>query len=307
MTLDRRSVSAVIAGVIGVAVVGLSMSRLSYDIWGAVVLAPIVGFATAPLINLGFRDRYPELVPFIWTGLGAKLVGTVLGYFVRFDAYGGNADAGRYHDAGRLLAAGVRSGERSPVAVLPTSTDTAFIEQVNGLVYAIVGSSLVGGFLVFAWFSFLGTLLVMRGVLDAVPGLGRRRYACLLMFTPSLMYWGSSPGKEAVIGLLLGMTTFGAAQLLGDRQRRRGAVIWCVVGLGLTARIRPHFAAIWAAALVLALVVKLVSESLGTRRRERRPQSRIAIAVMIALAVVGFAGISMATLSRLDPIAEDTA
>lgn len=307
MTLDRRSVLAVLAGLVALAAVGVAMSSLSYDVWGAIILAPLIAFATAPLIHWAFGEQYPALVPYVWAGLGAKLVGTVLGYVVRFDAYGGNADASRYHAAGRTLAAGVRSGTLSPLEVAPTSSDTEFIEQVNGLVYTFVGSSRVGGFLVFAWFSFLGTLLVLRAVLDAVPGLAQRRYACLLMFTPSLMYWGSSPGKEAVIGLLLGLTTFGAAALLREHGRRSGALVACVVGLGLAARIRPHFAAIWAAALVAALVFKFATEVVRTRKHSGRPMRTVAVAMSIAFAVAGFVGISAATLATLDPLGDEGA
>ena len=305
MTIDRRSVLAVVAGLAALAVVGVAMSSLSYDVWGAMIIAPLLAFASAPLIQRAFGGRYAALVPYVWAGLAAKLVGTVLGYVVRFDAYGGNADAGRYHASGRTLAAGVRSGTLSPLEVVPTSSDTEFIEQVNGLVYTFAGSSRVGGFLIFAWFSFIGTLLVLRAVLDAVPGLAQRRYVCLLMFTPSLMYWGSSPGKEAVIGLLLGLTTIGAAGLLREHGRRGGALIACAVGLGLAARIRPHFAAIWAAALVAALIVKLATEVVRTRKHSGRPMRTIAVALSIVLAVAGFAGISAAALSALDPLGDE--
>ncbi len=36
--------------------------------------------------------------------------GAVVGYNVRFDAYGGSADAGRYHSVGKELAGAVRDG-----------------------------------------------------------------------------------------------------------------------------------------------------------------------------------------------------
>lgn len=306
MTTDRRSVLVVVAGVGALGTVGVAMWVLSYDVWGAIILAPFIAFATAPVIRRGFGGRYPALMPYLWAGLAAKLFGTILGYVVRFDAYGGNADAGRYHESGRRLAAAVRSGTASPLEVLPTGTDTEFIEQVNGLVYSLVGSSRVGGFLVFAWFSYLGTLLVLRGALDAVPGLARRRYTCLLMFTPSLMYWGSSPGKEAVIGLLLGLAVFGASGLLGDHGNRRAALVAVVVGLGLASRIRPHFAAIWAAALVAALVVRFATDVVRTRRDTGRPMRPALVALMIVVAAAGFAGISTATLAALDPPGDET-
>jgi len=77
--------------------------------------------------------------------------------------------------------------------------------------------------------------------------------------------------------------------------------------LGLAARIRPHFAAIWAAALVAALVFKFATEVIRTRKHSGRPMRTVAIALLIAVAVAGFVGISAATLATLDPVGEDGA
>jgi hypothetical protein len=51
---------------------------------------------------------------------------------VRFDAYGGSADAGRYHQFGKVLAEDVRSGLATPFALVPRTTGTGFIEELTG-------------------------------------------------------------------------------------------------------------------------------------------------------------------------------
>ncbi len=293
------------AGLVALIAVAWAMAALSFDIWGAFVIAPVLAFASAPLIERAFRPQFAELIPMVWAGLAAKAVGTVLGYAVRFDAYGGTADASGYHSAGRTLAAGVRSGTASPFTVLPTGTNTEFVDQLTGLVYTIFGSSRLGGFFVFAWMSYIGTCLVLLAVLTAVPGVARFRYAGLLFFTPTLMYWGSSTGKEAVVGLLLGVATYGAALLLARPERRALGVVLCVGGLGLAARVRPHFAAVWAGALLLALIARAAIDLAQARRGRGLSVSRLAAVALVALAVGGFAGLTVTTLAALDPITDD--
>jgi hypothetical protein len=174
-------------------------------------------------------------------------------------------------------------------------------------VYTVIGSSRLSGCFVFAWMSFIGTCLVLLAVLTAVPGLARFRYAALLFFTPSLMYWGSSTGKEAVVGLLLGVATYGAALLLTSPERRTFAIVLSVVGLGLAARVRPHFAAVWAGALVLGLLARMSLELVRARQGRGRSVSRLGAVVVVVAAVCGFAALTVMTLGALDPIDDDSA
>ncbi len=130
-----------------------------------------------------------------------KLAGAVARYYVAFSVYGGNADAGRYHRAGVELAGDFRHLDFAGVHLV---TGTSFIENVTGLVYALIGPSKLGGFVFFSWLGFWGLFLFYRAFTIAVP-LGRRRsYAHLLFFLPSLVFWPSSIGKEAWMMFSLG-------------------------------------------------------------------------------------------------------
>ncbi len=283
-------------------VTGWAMTALSYDIWGVFIVAPVLVVASIPLIPIAFDGRLARLVPIAWLGLGAKFGGAILGYIVRFDSYGGSADAGKYHEAGRLLAADVRSGVASPVSVLPTGTDTDFLEQLTGLVYTVIGSSRLAGFLVFTWFSYWGLVFAIKAAAIAIPKFATRRYACLVFFLPSIAYWGSSIGKEAVVGLSLGVATYGAALLLADRGRRSTAVVFVLAGLIPAARVRPHFAAIWAGALVIGLFVKFGMELVEQRDSTEQRRSRLGVLVLLAVAGVGFAVVASITLNYLNPV-----
>jgi hypothetical protein len=300
----RRIEAWAIAGAFAYLVVlGIAMQRFSYDIWGALVIVPIIVLISWPLINTAFRDDLAWLRPYAWIGLFAKLAGAVLAYQVRFAALGSGFDAGRYHNEGRLLAGSVRAGQSSVLSVLPTSDGTIFIDQFTGLVYTIFGSSRLGGFFLFAWLGYWGWVFFIKAAAVAVPGLAVRRYALAVFLFPSLAYWGSEIGKEAFMGLCLGLAAYGVALVVGDTGRRRTGLLLAAIGLLGAARVRPHFAAIWAGGAVVALLVRVVIDA--TRRNEsgrRGPQ--VSSLFLAALAVVGFVVIATATLEFLPDAAE---
>ena len=279
--------------------VGWAMTALSYDIWGAFVVAPIVVTLTVPALKRVFRGDDVAILPIAVGGLVAKLGATLFRYWVAFDAYGGQADAGVYHEAGARLADQIRGGDLSTVTGLTSETGAAFVERLTGIVYAVFGSSLLGGFLVFAWMAFVGLVLFVRAATIAVPGLLRRRYAILVFFGPSLLYWSSSIGKEAVMMLCLGLTSYGGARLLTGQWGGFSVPLTAagIVGAGF---VRPHFAAIWVAALALALLVGALT---GDSRRGIL--GRIGTLGLAAVAVVGLSLVAAATLEYLDPPQED--
>ena len=219
---ERLAIAAAAAYLI---VLGWAMQSISYDLWGALVVVPVLVVISVPLVRRAFSGELAFLRPWAWGGMFVKFAGAVVGYQVRFDSYGGGADAARYHAVGKVLAGDVRAGLTSPWAVLPSGRSTAFIEELTGLVYTIFGSSRLGGFMVFTWFSFWGLVFFIKAAAVAIPGLSTRRYALALFLFPSLVYWGSSIGKEAFVGMCLGLAAYGAALVLSrqhEQPRRRG-------------------------------------------------------------------------------------
>ena len=151
-----------------------------------------------------------------------------------------------------MLAEDVRSGLATPFALIPRGTGTQFVEVLTGAVYTFFGSSRLGGFMVFTWMSFWGLVFFVKAAHHAIPGLATRRYAIALFVFPSLVYWGSSIGKEAFVGLCLGLTSYGAALVLTRRGNVRWGVVYTALGLVGAGFVRPHFAAIWAGGIVIA-------------------------------------------------------
>ncbi len=298
--------AVVAAGVVYLAVLGWAMQTLSYDIWGALVVVPVLSLISAPLIPRAFSGDLAVLRPWVWAGMYVKFVGALAGYNVRFDAYQGSADAGRYHAVGKELAGAVRDGSVSPLEVLPSSTGTRSIEEFTGLVYTVFGSSRLGGFMVFTWLSFWGLVFFVKAAHHAVPALATRRYLLWVMLFPSLVYWGSSIGKEAVVGFFLGITAYGAALVLARRGKVGLGVILIAVGLIGSAYVRPHFAAIWAGAIVIALASRVALDAM--RRSDRAGERRrlqLGSLLLVVIAGIGFAVIASITLNYLGPSDDD--
>jgi hypothetical protein len=248
--LSTSMVVAVVAYVLGVLI---SMGRVSYDAWAALLLVPLVGGGSVALLRrLDPCVGSTSLVPMLTMALVAKGIGTVVRYAVTFGVYDGNADATNYHEVGAALAQQYRRGDFH-VDLGAGSTSTGFMKIVTGLVYTVIGPSKAGGFVIFAAASFWGIYLAFRAFQIALPTGDAKRYALLIFFLPSMLFWPSSIGKEAWMTLALGLTSYGAARLFTHQRR---AYIPLVLGLAAALIVRPHVAVAVIVAIAAGYVVR---------------------------------------------------
>ena len=286
---------ALIVGVAYVLALGWAMQHLSYDVWGAMIIGPLIVVVSYPVVRKVLLPHDSRLVTIAMAGLLAKVVGSIVRYWIAFDAYGGLVDAGRYHDYGRTLAAQIRSGDTSLLRVIPTGTGTAFIERLTATVYTVFGSSRLAGFMLFGWMAFWGSMLYLSAVMIAVPGIAVRRYALLVMLAPSLVYWPSAIGKEAFLMPCLGLAAYGGARVfVGQRVWRAAALI--AIGLGIAALVRPHLAGMWLAGITAALI-----GGLFVKREHGRHRSRSATVVLLVIAAVALSFVAAFAIRYLDP------
>ena len=130
----------------------LIVDRTSFDLWGGVLLAPaLVILALPALRHQSARESDAGTFRLLLVALVVKLAGAVARYYVAFTVYGGVADAARYHSAGAALAVPFRNLDFTSFHL---TTGTPFVENVTGLVYALIGPSKMGGFLFFSWLGF---------------------------------------------------------------------------------------------------------------------------------------------------------
>lgn len=238
-----------------VSVLGYGMSNWSFDIWGAFVVAPVLLVVTIPLVTRSARqegDRFMERV-LVLAVLTKVVFGTLTRYAMVYEVYGGG-DAQGYYGAGRKLAAGWRSGELAvDLGTNLGSEGTAAMNAITGVIFLFTGPTKLGGFFVYSWLAFLGMFLFYRAYRMAFPDGNYRRYALLLFFVPTTVFWPSSIGKEAWLLFTLGVATYGAARILARRPAG-----FLILGLGLwgSAVVRPHMTLLVFAGLAVGYLLR---------------------------------------------------
>lgn len=191
----------------------------------------------------------------------AKLAAMAFKLFLLNTYVGGSADAVAYHSSGRAIAAALASG------VLPDFSEqfwgTPFVELALGVLYFITGPSFVGGWIVWSWLGTLGTLWFYRAFVTAYPAGNRRLYMALVFFTPSILMWTNSVGKDALMAFALGLTAYGAARFVRE-QLNLGALLMTGLGLAGTLLVRPHLAAIVTVAMTAIVLLRPIRAGMLT-------------------------------------------
>jgi hypothetical protein len=235
------------------------MGTYSYDVWPAFVIVPVLAAVSILVLRRAARvDPDPHTIYRIFVlGFAAKIVGTLLRYAVTFEVYGNRADATGYHGSGVRLSEAFREGPRAFSLVaevdLPELTGTPFVALVTMIVYLIIGPSQLGGFLIFSWLSFWGMFWFYRACVVAFPEGNLRRYALLLFFLPTMVYWPSSIGKEAWMIFTMGLATYGVALVLKHKPL---GYLTAALGLTGTAMVRPHVTVLIFMSLFFAFMLR---------------------------------------------------
>lgn len=199
-----------------------------------------------PLFNRIAR-HFPdiEMAGLMRLALGVKLVATL----PRFEAREDSVD---YHRVGSVLADSFRrldftvdTGREIP--------GTGAVRYFTGLVEVFTFGNEFATFVIFSLLGFLGVVLFVVACRIALPAADARRYAVLVLFWPSLVYWPASIGKEALMLLALAIVALGSARLLNGEVR---GLLITAAGLVSVCMVRPHVALIAVTALVVALIVR---------------------------------------------------
>jgi hypothetical protein len=260
-----------------------SFSKASAEVWGALLLLPILIGITLPLCSaVGRAQNDVRLTRLLGVALVLKMIGACVRYAVAFQVYNGEADSRVYDHAGRQLAAHFRAGhfDFGTGAI----KNTHFIEVLTGIIYAIIGNTQLGGFFVYSWLGFLGLYFFYRAFALAVPRGDHRRYALLLFFMPSLLFWSSSIGKEAWMTLTLGMVAYGAARAFA---RKPFGFVFLGLGLWGTEVVRPHMALLILGGLVPAYLIRRAPAFSDTKRKQSLKMFGLAALVVAIVITLG--------------------
>lgn len=246
----------------------------------AVVLFFFVVMAVIGTMMASPKDR-AWLPMVVIGGYIAKLLGSTARYLVLNLVYNGKGDAAGYHGSGLELSDVWRSFQ-VPTNVERVGTDV--VEAITGLLYVPYQPSMLGGFFIFASLAFLGQLLLYAAFRHSFSARHLKWYAGLIFFWPTMVYWPSSIGKEALMILWIGVTSYGVARLLKGYHPGWVAVI--AIGLVGGGIIRLHMSLLLAGSLVIALLIGKAPAVKGAKFR------RFAL---LGTAAVGLAVVAMFT------------
>jgi hypothetical protein len=208
---------------------------------GVVVVVAVLYGVSRPIIRwVADKEQNPWLIRILTISLILHLLAAPAQIFVVNHIYHGIADYTRYDTQGSILAPDFRSFNFTLAnANVRGIVNDGSVSIAAGIVMAIVGVNQLATFLVFAWMSFLGAILFYRAFTLTFPGVpaGHRRYAYLVFFLPSTLFWTADVSKEAIMTIALGLVAYGCAKVL---VRAPGGFRIATVGVAIGALIRPN-------------------------------------------------------------------
>jgi hypothetical protein len=264
----------------------------SYPVYnGTIGSNPIVVVVLAiALFFLGRRVIIPRIVKaeggdqwlskVLTACLVCHLLAAPLEIWVVNHLYGGIADYSRYMYRGAALAGPFRHFDFNLNGV-GGIVDNGSISIVAGVLFAILGINQAAAFLVMSFLSFIGIVCFYRAFTLTFSGAGRRRYGYLIFFLPSLIFWTADVSKEGIMLFLIGVLTYGCAQVLA-RQGGFKAWVMIVAACAGAVFVRPNEMLLLLGGFTIAIIFRQASPS-AKFEPARRTASLVLLATMVGV------------------------
>jgi hypothetical protein len=227
----------------------------------------LFGIGRVVILRVAHAEQNPWLVTVLTIALVVHLVAAPLQIWVVNHVYHGIADWNRYTHVGSTLAGNFRHFDFSLAgANVRQIVNDGSVSIATGIVMAIVGVNLTATFLVFSFLSFIGAVCFYRAFTTTFPRANHRRYALLVFFLPSLVFWTSDVSKESIMMLGLGLVAYGAAKLFA---KERGAIALIIPGVVIGYYIRPNELLLITSGFAVGMMLpsEAVRRNLGGLRR----------------------------------------
>lgn len=214
---------------------------MTYNLGGFLVLSVLAIAVGLRAANRGGAARFSARLVFL--ALLARIVGSSMRYEVMQAAYGFVGDSLQYYRVGLEFSRRLWSGDLSVLApghwleAAGAGGGTRFVGNISGLIVSVIGPSLRAEFLVFALLSFAGLYWIAKAFARARSWADCQQYAAIVWLWPSLFFWPSSVGKEAILIFALGLATLG---FVGEGGRYKLTPM--ISGLVILFLLRPHVA-----------------------------------------------------------------
>jgi hypothetical protein len=233
------------------------------------VLTALILFGLGRLIitRVAFAENNDWLGRIMTWGLVLHLIAAPLQILVVVHVYHGIADWTRYTHQGAILAPNFRHFDFTLAgANVRQIVNDGSVSIATGIAMAIVGINLTSTFLLFSWLSWIGCIFFYRAFALTFQGGDCRRYALMLFFLPSLIFWTADVSKESIMMLSLGLAAYGGAKIFA---RRRGGFVLLVPGVVLGYYIRPNELLLLLSGFAVAMMLPTAAarQNLGGLRR----------------------------------------
>ncbi len=219
------------------------------------VLVPIFGFLAAIAASRWLSAQRPDepwIAKFLVWGVVAKEVASILRYRTLVNSYGDVGDASVFDKYGRQFSQ-FWLGHANVYSHVDNLRKSNFLRWFTGVVYYLFGTDMITGFIVFGLIAFIGSYLWYRAAVEAVPFLNKKLYFLIVMFAPSILFWPSSIGKEALMQFGIGSAALGTAHLFNGKLLR--GVLVALPGAWLLYIVRGHLLALVVLSAAVAYLV----------------------------------------------------
>jgi len=262
----------------------LIAAQLGSNPIGVIVVAAVIILVSRPIIAwVVEKEHNPWLLRILTWSLVIHMLAAPAQIFVVDHFYHGIADWIRYDTQGSILAPNFRTFNFTLAGTdVRGIVNDGSVSIFAGVVMAIVGVNQLATFLVFSWLSWLGTILFYRAFTLTFPEAlrGHRRYAWLVFFLPSTIFWTADVSKEAIMTVSLGLVAFGTAKVL-----RRAPGGFRAITLGVLAGflIRPNELFVVLAGFAVALMIRPA----GDQRQNYATLKRVAGLTFMVVLLAG--------------------
>lgn len=224
-------------------------------------------------------------------GLGARLIAAVPRLL-------GGADSPIYQREGvriarslRVFEFGVDTGRAVP--------GTGAVRYFSGIVNVATGSTLIATYLVFVLLAFIGQVFLLIGLRGALTTRQFRLLTLLVAFSPTMIFWPSSIGKESLALLGIGLGVHGAARLY---ERNWSGLTTVLLGIFAVGMVRPHIALV----LLVGVLIGLFARRAHSRGR-LATHSLLLVVVLVGAMWVTNASANLFGVESLDGLADVSA
>jgi hypothetical protein len=218
----------------------------------AAALAPLLVLAMVPVLRrIAVREGDHDLTWILLLGLELRLLASIPRWLE-------GVDATVYVRVGRELAPQLRNLDFA-LDVDRSIPGTGTIRYLAAVTQVLFNDNAELATVLFTLFGFVGCVLIYQAACVALPDLNHRWMALAIALWPSLVYWPSSIGKEAVVLLGIGLLTLGASR----RFQHQGGTMLVLTGAAVTGLVRPHITLLLFGSLLVAVV--LAANTTGKR------------------------------------------